>query len=160
MFNIDPPNTPNKALVSFANKHEIKKMVTSDGSVRWFGCRDGLDYTNKTGCSWPDGIGVPPCDLWNLGEVVSFVMQACERGKMVCEYVAGDIVGKEKLVEPQCGTAQPRAVCLIIHEEKAQEIMSVKESVTPFTLGQMIPDSSLIRNVLTSDSFYRLHSGT
>ena len=30
-------------------------------------------------------------------------------------------------------------------------------SKTPFTLGQMIPDSSLIRNVLTSDSFYGLH---
>ena len=30
-------------------------------------------------------------------------------------------------------------------------------SQTPFTLGQMIPDSLLIRNVLTSDSFCRLH---
>ena len=33
----------------------------------------------------------------------------------------------------------------------------VRRSESPFTLGQMIPDSSLIRNVLTSDSFYRLH---
>ena len=95
MFNIDPPATPNKALVNFASKHDIKKMVTSDGTVRWYGCRHGLDYTNNTECLWPDGIGVPPCDLWNLGDVVRFVMQACEKGKMICEYVAGDIVGKE-----------------------------------------------------------------
>ena len=94
MFNIDTPHTPTEALANFANKHDIKKLVTSDGAVKWYGCRRGLSYANKTWCTWPDGIGVPLCDLWNLDEVVRFVMQTCEEGEMICEYVAGDIVGE------------------------------------------------------------------
>ena len=94
MFNVNPPRVPDQALLGFANKHEIKKLVSSDGMARWYGCRRGLSYTNETGCIWADGTGVPPCDLWNLAEVVRFVMEACEEGDMVCEYAAGDIVGE------------------------------------------------------------------
>ena len=36
-------------------------------------------------------------------------------------------------------------------------VMEVESSKTPFTLWQKIPDLSLIRDVLVSDSFYRLH---
>ncbi|XP_028394838.1 uncharacterized protein LOC114518986 [Dendronephthya gigantea] len=93
MFNMDTPFVPNEALVDLANKHNIKKIVSSDGTVKWYGCRRGLNYTNKTGCSWKNGIGVPPCDLWNLGELVKFVMQVCEDSNMFCEYAAGDLVG-------------------------------------------------------------------
>ncbi|XP_028414289.1 uncharacterized protein LOC114537445 [Dendronephthya gigantea] len=93
MFNMDTQLIPNEALVGLANKHSIKKIITSDGTVKWYGCRRGLNYTNKIGCLWKNGIGVPPCDLWNLGEVVKFIMQACEDEKIGCEYAAGDIVG-------------------------------------------------------------------
>ncbi|XP_028395003.1 uncharacterized protein LOC114519129 [Dendronephthya gigantea] len=93
MFNMDTQSVPNEALVGLANKHNIKKIITSDGTVKWFGCRRGLNYTNKIGCSWRNGIGVPPCDLWNLGDVVKFIMQACDDVKIGCEYTAGDIVG-------------------------------------------------------------------
>ena len=94
MFNVDPAPVPDHALVGFANKHDIKKLISSDSTAKWYGCRRGLDYTNQTGCVWADGIGVPPCDLWNLGEVIKFVMATCEDGEMLCEYAAGDIVGK------------------------------------------------------------------
>ena len=94
MFNIDTPHVPDEALVSFAAKHDIKKLVNPDGTVRWYGCRRGVSYNKRKTCSWPDGIGAPPCDLWNLGEVVKFVMEACEEGGMVCEYAAGNVLGK------------------------------------------------------------------
>ena len=45
---------------------------------------------------------------------------------------------------------------MIKHAEQVVEIASQ----TPFTPWQKFPDSSLIRDVLTSDSFYRLHEGT
>jgi hypothetical protein len=94
MFNFQAPYIKDEALVSFAAKHDIKKMVMSDGTVKWYGCRRGLIYTKDAKCSWPNGIGAPPCDLWNLGEVVRFVMQACEEGGMHCEYAAGNVLGK------------------------------------------------------------------
>ena len=93
MFNIGTPKIHNEALMEFATKHDIKKMVNSDGSVRWFGCRRGLSYTKGKTCTWPNGIGAPPCDLWNLGEVIKFVMQICEESNIMCEYVAGDVIG-------------------------------------------------------------------
>ena len=94
MFNFQAPSIKDEALVSFAAKHDIKKMVTSDGTVKWYGCRLGLSYTKDKKCDWPNGIGAPPCDLWNLGEAVKFIMQACEEGGMHCEYAAGNVLGK------------------------------------------------------------------
>ncbi len=93
MFNIQTPYIRDEALVSFATKHDIKKMVNSDGTIRWYGCRRGLSYTKDKKCDWPDGIGAPPCDLWNLGEAVKFIMQACDEGSMACEYAAGNVLG-------------------------------------------------------------------
>ena len=95
MFNIVKPMIPDSALVSFAAKHDIKKIFASDGTVKWYGCRRGLSYTKGKSCSWPNGMGAPPCDLWNLGEVVRVVMQECEKGGMHCEYAAGNVLGRK-----------------------------------------------------------------
>ena len=94
MFNFQAPYIKDEALLSFAAKHDIKKIVTSDGTVKWYGCKRGLSYTTDKKCDWPDGIGAPPCDLWNLGEAVKFIMQACDEGGMACEYAAGNVLGK------------------------------------------------------------------
>ena len=94
MFNFQAPYIKDEALLSFAAKHDIKKIVTSDGTVKWYGCKRGLSYTKDKKCDWPDGIGAPPCDLWNLGEAVKFIMQACDEGGMACEYAAGNVLGK------------------------------------------------------------------
>ena len=98
MFNIATPRIKDAALVTLAAKHDIKKMVNSDGTVRWYGCKRGLSYTKGKSCEWPDGIGAPPCDLWNLGEAVKFIMLACEEAKVPCEYAAGNVLGKMCLV--------------------------------------------------------------
>ena len=94
MFNVGTPPIPDEALVSFSAKHHIEKMVNSDGTVRRHGCRRGLSYTKHKECDWPHGIGAPPCDLWNLGEAVKFIMQTCDEGGFLCEYAAGNVLGK------------------------------------------------------------------
>ena len=94
MFNIDTPSTTDSEYAAFANKHEIKKLVEPDGRVRWYGCKRGLSYTKGRKCSWPDGIGAPPCDLYNLGEVIRFTMTSCEQAKLICEYAAGTVLGE------------------------------------------------------------------
>ena len=94
MFNVGTPPIPDEALVSFSTQHDIKKMVNSDGTVRWYGCRRGLSYAKHKECDWRDGISAPPCDLWNLGEAVKFIMQTCDEGGFPCEYAAGNVLGK------------------------------------------------------------------
>ena len=127
MFNVGTPQIPDEALVSFSAKHNIKKMVNSDGTVRWYGCRRGLSYTKNKECDWPDGIGAPPCDLWNLGEAVKFIMQACDEGGFPCEYAAGNVLGKGRPFHTFCGVK----VCFLFGGRGLEYSISILICLTP-----------------------------
>ena len=94
MFKVQRREVKDEEFVGFANKHLIKKMVGPDGKVRWYGCRRGVSYTKSNLCSWSDGIGVPPCDLANLADVVKATMRICEESHVFCEFGAGTLLGR------------------------------------------------------------------
>ena len=94
MFNVQPRDVPDAKYVAVAEKHEIKRWVEANGRVRWYGCRRGYDYNSGSSCSLTKGIGVPPCDLANLAEVVKFIMKECEDAGLFCELQEGTLLGE------------------------------------------------------------------
>ena len=97
MFKVQRRKVKDEEYVGFANKHLIKKIVDPDGKVRWYGCRRGVSYTKSNRCSWSGGIGVPPCDLANLADVVKATMRICEESHVFCEFGAGTLLGMLKI---------------------------------------------------------------
>lgn len=81
-------------LASFARKHEINKIVEADGTVKWFGCgqKINLEY-----CALKSGIAVPPCCLEYLADAIKFLMDQCERHRILCELQEGTLLGAVKL---------------------------------------------------------------
>ena len=84
-------------LTNFANKHNIKKIVEADGTIRWFGCRRGLKNRNGEKCPLKSGLAVPPCCLENVADAIKFVMEQCVRNKITCELQEGTLLGAVKL---------------------------------------------------------------
>ena len=97
MFYSQPQPVQDEDLLSFANKHEIKKIIEADGRVRWFGCRRGIRYRNGEKCPFKVGLVVPPCCLENLADAIKFVMDQCTNIQMVCELQEGTLLGAVKL---------------------------------------------------------------
>ena len=78
--------------MALAEKWKVKKWVDSDGRVRWYGCRGGHDKTSS--CNRMRGVAVPPCDLENLADAITFVMKECENAGVYCEVHEGSVLGK------------------------------------------------------------------
>ena len=94
MFKVHRREVKDEEFVDFSKRHLIRKMVGSDGKVRWYGCRRGVSYRKTSLCSWRGGIGVPPCDLANLADVVKASMRICEESNVFCELGAGTLLGR------------------------------------------------------------------
>lgn len=93
MFNVQPRVVKDADYVAVARKHDIKRLVDANGRVHWYGCRRGYAYTGDVTCSLTKGLGVPPCDLANLAEVVKFIMKECEDAGLFCELQEGTLLG-------------------------------------------------------------------
>lgn len=97
MFHTQYSPERDEELVNFANKHNIKKIVESDGKIRWFGCRRGLKHRNGEKCPLKSGLAVPPCCLENIADAIKFVMEQCGRNNITCELQEGTLLGAVKL---------------------------------------------------------------
>lgn len=97
MFHTQNSPARDEELVNFANKHNIKKIVEADGTIRWFGCRRGLKYRDGEKCPLKSGLAVPPCCLENIADAIKFVMEQCGRNNITCELQEGTLLGAVKL---------------------------------------------------------------
>ena len=97
MFHTQHSPERDEELANFANKHNIKKIVETDGTIRWFGCRRGLKHRNGEKCPLKSGLAVPPCCLENIADAIKFVMEQCGRNNLTCELQEGTLLGAVKL---------------------------------------------------------------
>ena len=97
MFHTQNSPARDEDLLNFANKHNIKKIVEADGTIRWFGCRRGLKYRNGEKCPLKSGLAVPPCCLENIADAIKFVMEQCSKNNITCELQEGTLLGAVKM---------------------------------------------------------------
>ena len=97
MFNIMSRDVRDEELVTFANQHEIHRIVEANGRVRWFGCRRGYPYTSSKLCYETKGLSVSPSRMENIADGIKFFMKACEDAGAFCEPVDGTLLGKDSL---------------------------------------------------------------
>ena len=93
MFDTYEREIPDQKYTALAQKWDVKKWVESDGRVRWYGCRRGYSHTSSTSCKRKTGLGVPPCDLENLADVIKFVKKEFENAGIYYEMNAGTALG-------------------------------------------------------------------
>ena len=93
MFNIKSREVFDEELVTFANKHQIHRIIDPDGRVRWYGCRKGYSYTSAALCKRGKGIHLSPADMENLADVLKFFMKACDEAGAICEFDSGTMMG-------------------------------------------------------------------
>jgi len=84
-------------LANFANKHNIKKIVEADGTMRWFGCRRGPKHRNGGKYPLKSGLAVPPCCLENIADAIKFMMKQFGKNNTTCELQEGTLLGAVKL---------------------------------------------------------------
>ena len=94
MFNVISRDVSDNEYASFANKHEIHKLIESDGRVRWYGCRIGLAHTSGKLCKKEKGMALSPADMENLADAVKYFMKLCEEVGALCEVQSGTMMGK------------------------------------------------------------------
>ena len=95
MFNIMSRDVRDEELVTFANQHDIHRIVEANGRVRWFGCRLGYPYTSSRLCSQTKGLGLSPSQMENAADAIKFLMKECEAAGAFCEVADGSLLGKD-----------------------------------------------------------------
>ena len=95
MFNIMSRDVRDEELVTFANQHEIHRIVEANGRVRWFGCRLGYPHTSSRLCSQTKGLGLSPSQMENAADAMKFLMKECEDAGAFCEVADGSLLGKD-----------------------------------------------------------------
>ena len=93
MFNVISRDVSDNEYASFANKHEIHKLIESDGRVRWYGCRIGFAHTSRKLCKKEKGMALSPADMENLADAVKYIMKLCEEVGALCEIQDGTMIG-------------------------------------------------------------------
>ena len=94
MFNVDLREEENTELVSFANKHEVHKIVEANGRVHWYGCRHGYPHAH---CSKEEGLALSPSTMENLADAIKFTMRQCENAGIYCEIQDSTLLGETSL---------------------------------------------------------------
>lgn len=96
MFYTYQPTVFDYQLNYFAKIRDIKKIVYSGGSVKWYGCRKGYSHTSRKKCTFQKGMAVPPCCLENLKDALNFVFDQCYKFNIACELQEGSVLGAVK----------------------------------------------------------------